>query len=291
MEGRGRVGVIGLGLLGTALAERFLEFGYDVVVWNRTREKAAGLLAQGAEWADNPFESCEHVLVSLYTTEVVEGVLAKMGGAMRPGQVVVDTTTGDPVLTPALGARLAARGVSYLETPVSGSSAQARQGEVLVIVAGEQQAFERVRALLQDISPRHTYVGPLGNGVKMKLVTNLVLGLNRAVLSEGLGFAKSVGLDVADALEVLKKSVAYSFCMDVKGEKIVTGDFRPQSRLSQHLKDIRIVCERGAESGARLPLSKLHRELLESVEAAGYGDEDNCAVFRAFDPDQDKPIV
>ena len=207
MEGRGRVGVIGLGLLGTALAERFLEFGYDVVVWNRTREKAAGLLAQGAEWADNPFESCEHVLVSLYTTEVVEGVLAKMGGAMRPGQVVVDTTTGDPVLTPALGARLAARGVSYLETPVSGSSAQARQGEVLVIVAGEQQAFERVRALLQDISPRHTYVGPLGNGVKMKLVTNLVLGLNRAVLSEGLGFAKSVGLDVADALEVLKKSV------------------------------------------------------------------------------------
>jgi 3-hydroxyisobutyrate dehydrogenase-like beta-hydroxyacid dehydrogenase len=290
MEKAGRVGVIGLGLLGTALAERLLEAGYEVAVWNRTREKADGLLAQGAKWADNPFESCEQVLVSLYTTEVVEEVLGAMEAAMRPGQVIVDTTTGDPVLTPALGARLAARGVCYLETPVSGSSAQARQGDVLVIVAGDRQGFDQAKRLLDAVSERHEYVGPLGNGVKMKLLTNLVLGLNRAVLSEGLGFAKCIGLDASASLAVLKKSVAYSFCMDVKGEKIVGGDFRPQSRLSQHLKDIRIVVERGTERGAKLPLSKLHQELLESVESAGYGDEDNCAIFRAFDPDQEKPI-
>src|SRR5262245_46949738 len=116
----------------------------------------------------------------------------------------------------------------------------------------------------------------------MKLVLNLALGLNRAVLAEALGFAMSQGLDGWRALEILKEGPAYSRAMDTKGEKMLRGDFQPEARLSQHLKDVGLILETGARCGARLPLSALHREILEAVERDGFGGEDNSAVMRAF---------
>src|SRR4051794_32224582 len=104
-----RIGVIGLGLMGTALAERLLAHGYPVVVWNRTREKAAPLLAQGAEWSANPFAECPRVIFSLYTTEVVTQVIEQLQQGLRAGQMILDTTTGEPQQTAALGEKLAAR--------------------------------------------------------------------------------------------------------------------------------------------------------------------------------------
>ena len=114
--------------MGTALAERFLEHGCGVVVWNRTREKAAPLLARGAEWAENPFAACPRVLLSLYTTEVVIEVLDRMENGLHRGQIILDTTTGDPAKSTVLGKRLAERGVQYLDAPISGSSEQTRRG-------------------------------------------------------------------------------------------------------------------------------------------------------------------
>ena len=115
----------------------------------------------------------------------------------------------------------------------------------------------------------------------MKLVVNLVLGLNRAVLAEGLSFARSVGLDPTSALNVLRQSPAATIVMQTKGEKMVTGDFTPQARLRQHLKDVRLILEQSP--AARTPLSELHAELLQSLVDQGYGDEDNAAVIRAFE--------
>ena len=116
----------------------------------------------------------------------------------------------------------------------------------------------------------------------MKLVSNLVLGLNRAALAEGLVFAQALGLDAEAALEVLLNSMAYSRTMDTKGRKMIAGDFRTQARLSQHLKDVRLILAAAAEAGQVLPLSETHRRLLETAEAAGFGDADNSAVVRAF---------
>lgn len=104
------IGMIGLGLMGTAMTERLLEHGYRVAVWNRTREKATPLLARGAEWTDNPLASCRRVIVSLYTSDVVAEVLRQMEAGLQPGQIILDTTTGEPEQTAALGERLAARG-------------------------------------------------------------------------------------------------------------------------------------------------------------------------------------
>jgi 3-hydroxyisobutyrate dehydrogenase-like beta-hydroxyacid dehydrogenase len=116
----------------------------------------------------------------------------------------------------------------------------------------------------------------------MKLTTNLALGLHRAVLAEALAFAEAQGLDPALALAVLRESSSYSRAMDLKGRKMLERDFTPQARLSQHLKDVRLMLEAGAETGARLPLSELHRQLLEQAEAAGLGALDNSAIIEVF---------
>jgi 3-hydroxyisobutyrate dehydrogenase-like beta-hydroxyacid dehydrogenase len=118
----------------------------------------------------------------------------------------------------------------------------------------------------------------------MKLVLNLVLGLNRAVLGEGLAFARACGIDESVALDILRAGPSWSKVMDTKGEKMLTGDFEPQARLAQHLKDVRLILEAGRQSNAMLPLSKLHEQLLDELVQAGYGDLDNSAVIRAFKP-------
>jgi 3-hydroxyisobutyrate dehydrogenase-like beta-hydroxyacid dehydrogenase len=277
------VGVIGLGLLGTALAERLLAGGYSVLVHNRTREKAEPLVARGARWSDNPLAECRRVVISLYTTDVVEQVLAELNVESHPSVLLVDTTTGDPVQTPALGARLARSGIDYLEVPISGSSEQTRRGEATALVAGSPAAVARCGDLLTCLVDQHFVVGPWGNGVRMKLVTNLVLGLNRAALAEGLAFAKSIGLAPAEALEVLLNCPAYSRTMEAKGPKMVSGDFAPQAKLSQHLKDVRIILAESERAGQPLPLSSLHRELLERAEASGWGEMDNSIIIKVIE--------
>jgi 3-hydroxyisobutyrate dehydrogenase-like beta-hydroxyacid dehydrogenase len=209
------VGVIGLGLMGSALTERLLEHGCRVAVWNRTRSKADPLLARGADWEDNPLATCERVIISLYTTAVVEAVLAELDAGLHAGQILLDTTTGEPEQTAALGARLAARGVQYLDAPISGSSEQTRRGE-------------------------------------------------------------------ATALEVMIGSNACSKAMDVKGRKLVERDYTAQARLSQHLKDVRLMLQAAADAGLSLPLADTHRRLMEQAEAARLGDQDNSAIIEVL---------
>lgn len=283
---RNRVGVIGLGLMGTALAERLLDAGYDVEVYNRTREKADPLVARGARWSDNPLAACDRVLISLYTTQTVEEVLRKLDAGLRRGQILVDTTTGDPAQSAALGERLAARGVDYLDAPVSGSSQQTRRGEVTTIVGGPREAFDACSDLFACFSKKSFYAGPWGSGAKMKLVSNLVLGLNRAALAEGLVFARAVGLDLRRTLDVLMGSMAYSRIMETKGRKMIEGDFSTEARLAQHLKDVRLMLDAASAAGVSLPLCEAHRRLLEQAESAGYGDADNAAVIRAWQKDE-----
>jgi 3-hydroxyisobutyrate dehydrogenase-like beta-hydroxyacid dehydrogenase len=278
------LGVIGLGLLGTALCERLLGAGYSVVAHNRTRDKAEPLIARGARWSENPLAECDRVVICLYTTAVVEDVLVQMDSGLRSGQIVIDTTTGDPVQTSALGARLAARGVDYLESPIAASSEQTRQGNAVSYVAGPESAFDACRDIYDCLAAKSFYTGPWGSAAKMKLVNNLVLGLNRVALAEGLVFARAIGLDPAKSLDVLKEGNAYSGVMDTKGRKMVECDFAVQAKLSQHAKDVRIILEEAARAGISLPLSTLHLQLLAAAEAAGFGEVDNSAIIRAIEP-------
>jgi 3-hydroxyisobutyrate dehydrogenase-like beta-hydroxyacid dehydrogenase len=176
--------------------------------------------------------------------------------------------------------------VQFLDATISGSSAQVRRGDVLVMVGGDESAFAPCRRLFESFAWQVRHVGPSGHGAMMKLVTNLVLGLNRAALAEGLAFAESVGLDAATTLSVLRDSMAYSRIMDTKGPKMVARDFTPEARLSQHLKDVRLIREAAERAGQSLPLSTEHQRLLELAESLGLGQLDNSAIRQALSPRQ-----
>lgn len=268
------------------MTERLLEHGFDVCVWNRTKEKADRLLAQGATWSDNPLTKCNRIIVSLYSSDVVESVLQSMlndlnvqhQGDVLHGKIVVDTTTGVPEQSVAMRNRLSDVGGQYLDAPISGSSEQTRRGEATVMVGGARDAFDLCSDLWSILGANVYHVGPSGSAAKMKLVSNLVLGLNRAALAEALVFARGIGVDPAAALEVLRGSMAYSRVMDVKGQKMLDENFSVQARLSQHLKDVRLILA----NGVKLPLSETHRDLLEQAELMGWGELDNCAIIKAI---------
>lgn len=276
------IGVIGLGLMGTAISLRLLEHGYPIRVWNRTPEEAVPLVEQGAVWSDEAATECDRVVICLYSSEVVAGVVGPLLPRLRTGQVLVDTTTGEPAQSEAMGAQLAARGVQYLTAPISGSSEQTRRGDATVIVGGGREAFEGCADLWPVLGRNVFHVGGWGDAAKMKLASNLVLGLNRAALAEGLAFAEAIGLEPSAALEVLKGSMAYSRAMDVKGRKMIERDFTVQARLSQHLKDVRLMLDAAAEAGVSLPLSETHRRLMEQAEAEGWGDLDNSVLIDVY---------
>ena len=125
-------------------------------------------------------------------------------------------------------------------------------------------------------------MGPNGKGAEAKLVVNLILGLNRLVLAEALSLSTRAEIDLEQLLEVLRSSSAYSRVMDIKGDKMITGDFTPEGRLRQHLKDVGLILDMGEQVQARLPLSTLHAELLREAVASGYGDDDNSAIINVF---------
>ena len=280
------VGLIGVGLMGSAMVERLVGGGVQVLGWSRSPDSRATLEKLGGKVlndAGEVFRRCDRVFLSLFDSKVTKELLQQHEAALRAGQIVMDTATGDPQDAVTLSRMMAKHGVIYLDATISGNSDQLRRKEVLVMVGGPRDAFQKCEPLFQFFARKAMHTGDCGSGAMMKLVTNLVLGLNRAALAEGLVFAHLLGLDGALSLAVLKESMAYSRMMDVKGEKMLKGDFTPQARLSQHLKDVRLMIDAAAAAGARLPLSETHRHILELAEEAGLGQMDNSALIRAIE--------
>jgi 3-hydroxyisobutyrate dehydrogenase-like beta-hydroxyacid dehydrogenase len=280
------VGLIGVGLVGSALAGRFRQAGLSVVGYDQRAEARQALAAAGGVVADSALAvaaAAPVAVLSLPDSDVVETVIREVEPAL-PGRTVVDTTTGDPDRTAALGERLKGAGVDYLDATIVGSSRLVREGMAVVVAGGEEAVFRRCTDLLDTFATREFHVGLWGSGARMKLVVNLVLGLHRAVLAEGLAFARASGFDPVVALEVLRSGVAYSRVMDAKGRKMIDGDFTADARLSQHHKDVRLILDAATSAGIDLPLSRLHDELLADLEARGFGGLDNSGIIRAYDP-------
>jgi 3-hydroxyisobutyrate dehydrogenase-like beta-hydroxyacid dehydrogenase len=281
------LGCVGLGLLGSALAERALKAGFTVIGYDLVSKKRAALERLGGHAVSSVREvaaRCPRIVFSLMTTQQVESVVHEMGAALQHGAVLIDTTTGWPPASAELGARLRRRGVHYLDATIAGSSAEARKGQVLALVGGSSVGVRGSGEVLSCFARRWFHLGPCGAGGRMKLVFNLALGLNRAVLAEALSFARAIGVPPAVALAILQEGVAYSRVMDTKGEKMLKGDFIPQARLEQHFKDVRMILKLAGERSAKVPLSKLHARLLRELIGAGFGHLDNAAIVKAFCP-------
>jgi 3-hydroxyisobutyrate dehydrogenase-like beta-hydroxyacid dehydrogenase len=282
------IGLIGVGLLGSALARRLVDSGFALTGYDPDAAAMDRLSALGGTQAQSPeqvAQLCRRIVMSLPGPVEVLEVVGRMERHLRASAIVMDTTTGDPALVDAIAQRLAARGAAYLDCEVGGSSKQAAAGEAILICGGETRAFEDCRDLLQSISTCIFHMGPAGTGTRMKLALNICIGLHRAVLAESLEFARANGIDPSVALGVLKAGPAYSRAMDVKGRKMIERDFTPEARLVQHLKDVRLILRTGAAAGARLPLSTVHAKLLSRAAGLGWGGLDNSAVIRMFEAD------
>ena len=279
------VGLIGVGLLGSSLANRFIERGLRVHGFDSSEEQLGALIQCGGIACDSAAEvvqTCDVVFFALPTSDVVFSLIQQLRNDFKPSQIIIDTTTGDPQKMISIGQSLAELGLSYLEATVAGSSAQVTAGEVALLLGGDAELVAKVQPFLAAITSKHFHLGPVGTASRFKLVHNLVLGLHRAVLAEGLVFAESLGFNQELTLEILRRTPAESGVMETKGRRMVERDYQLQARLSQHLKDVRLILAEAERSGAKTPLSEAHQGLLERAEALGFGDADNSAVIEAF---------
>ncbi|MDA0709931.1 MAG: NAD(P)-dependent oxidoreductase [bacterium] len=283
-----RIGLIGLGLVGTALVERLLAagfevYGYDVDETRVGAQKGKGFVA--CQSSADVAARTRRILLSLPNSDLVKEVVEGPGGVLdtaEPGAILIDTTTANPEMSVVLAAHLKKRSIRFLDATILGSSEQVRLADVLVMVGGPLPVFELCDDIFQSFALRTFHLGRSGKGAEAKLIVNLVLGLNRLVLAEGLVLAQKAGVDLKGLLEVLKAGGAYSRVMDIKGDKMIDRDFKPQARLSQHLKDVDLILDMGARTTTPLPTTALHAQLLRAGVASGLGDDDNSVIIEVL---------
>ena len=261
------VGLIGLGLVGRAIAARLQAAGFKVLGYDKSPQAMEGFEGKATVEA----KRSKRIVLAVFDTPDVEQIAAEV-----TPDLFIDCTAGDPKGVEALARGLTAKGVRYVEAPLSGSSEAIRRGEATMFVGGDASACEDI---LSAISKRRHPVGAVGMASRAKLATNLVLGLNRAALAEGMAFAEALGIDRRQFLEFYRESPAASAAAVGKGEKMVSGDYTPESRIRQHLKDVRRMREYAPFA---LPLTQAHEKLLATAVAAGDGELDNAAIIRRW---------
>ena len=277
------VGLIGLGLVGEALARRLIEARYRVIGYDIDAarvERFEGYGGAPARTIAAVARQARRVLIAVFNTGQVADVIEGPGGLIESGGALASVhSTCDPEPLAALAARAAERGFGLLEVPLSGSSVQIRHGEGVGLIGGPASAIAGFEDVLNVICPRRFAMGAIGNGSRAKLAVNLVLGLNRAALAEGLAFAERLGLEPVGFLEVLKGSAAYSQAMDVKGTKMATREYASEGKVTQALKDLHMMLALGQAIGQALPFAALNAALLEACVAHGEGERDNSIVI------------
>ena len=275
------VGIVGIGLMGEVYACRLIAAGFAVTGFDvdaAKNERLAQIGARPGSLADIA-RDCDPIVLAVFSTDQVEDVVER---ALRPaaaGKIVICTSTCDPDRVAALDARVAGR-LRFLEVPVSGTSAQVRQGDGVGLVGGDQKIAADAAPVLDALFPKRFHIGKVGDGSRAKLAVNLILGLNRLALAEGLVFAGRLGLDPAAFLKVARSSAAASQVMDTKGPKMVVGDFAPEGRVRQTLKDAHLMLDQARKAGQQLPLLAVHADVLEACLRRGEGEQDNSIVIK-----------
>jgi 3-hydroxyisobutyrate dehydrogenase-like beta-hydroxyacid dehydrogenase len=279
-----QIGVVGLGLMGSALAERLIGAGYGVAGCDIDADKLRALERMGGTTAASLPEvahCCDVLFLAVFDTDQVEAVVGELLTAVGSGsgKIILCTSTCDPDRIAALAERVAPRGLYLLDTPISGTSEQVRQGHGVALIGGDAATLEAVAPILGAVFPSYFHMGPAGCAGRAKLAINLILGLNRLALAEGLVFAERLGLEPEQFLNVARQAASYSQVMDTKGLKMVRCDFAPEGRARQTLKDVELMLSQAGKLGQELPLAQLNAEILRACVDHGDGDRDNSVVI------------
>jgi 3-hydroxyisobutyrate dehydrogenase-like beta-hydroxyacid dehydrogenase len=276
------VGLIGLGNMGTAFAERLLDGGYDLLVYNRTAAKAEPLADRGAAVADTSEELAKRVdvvLTSLPNDEALESVADEVVGAMRPGSVLADLSTVSPEASVRVASLADEASVGYLRAPVSGNPTVVRAGNLSFIVSGPRQALDRVKPALETIGPTIHYVGEGEQARIVKLALNLMIAGLAQLMSEALVLAEASDVSRKDLLETMASSAVGAPFVKYKTEPLLNDDFSATFTTALMEKDIDLILDAAKQAGVELPVAQEMKSLLRATAEAGYADDDFMALY------------
>ena len=281
----GKVGFIGLGIMGKPMARNLMEAGYGLVVYNRSWAAIEELAGKGAETAGSPkevAEACNTVITMLPDSPQVEEVVAGENGVLEgvtEGTLLVDMSTISPVVTEKLAQKAREMGASMLDAPVSGGETGAEAGTLSIMVGGSQEDFERAKPLFDVMGKTIVRVGESGSGQVVKACIQIVVALTIEAVSEALVLGSKAGASPAKVIQVLSGGLAGNKVMEAKSENFLKHEFNPGFRLELHRKDLGIALAAGREYGVPLPVTAIVDQVLEALVAKGSGGEDHSAML------------
>ena len=269
-----RIGFIGLGVMGASMASLLLGGGYELTVFNRTKEKAELLLAKGAKWAETPAEvaaSSEVVITIVGYPKDVEDVYLGPNGILetKKGGYVVDMTTSSPILAKRIFKEAKAKGIAALDAPVSGGDIGARNGQLVIMVGGERQAFNELKPIFELMGRTIRYFGEAGSGQYTKMVNQIAIASGMVGVAEAVAFAKKAGLDVTEVIETISGGAAASWTLSNLAPRMVRGDTAPGFFIKHIIKDMKIALECAEEMHLEMPGLQLAKRLYDQLSARG----------------------
>lgn len=283
------IAFIGLGIMGSPMAVHLVKAGHAVAGYNRTPDKAAPLAAAGGRAARSIADAvtgAEVVALMVPDSPDVQDVLTGPDGVFAhaaPGTLIIDFSSIRPDVTRELAGEAARRGLRYLDAPVSGGEAGARNAALSIMVGGEADAFEAARPLFDVVGKTVVHVGPSGSGQTVKAANQLVVAANIEALAEAVVFLRAYGVDLEAALEVLGGGLAGSAVLAQKRANMIGHSFEPGFRVALHHKDLGIVTSAAREAGVVLPLGALVAQLMAAADANGDGALDHSALLRGVE--------
>lgn len=283
-----RIGIIGVGLLGSAVASRLLKAGFEVTGYDTRPEQVDALRPRGLKAAASLRDAAagaDAIFTILPSLESVNAVIRGPGGLVETARnaTLIQMSTISPELTRSLGEAAAVRGLGFLDAPMSGTSTMVARGDCTIFVGGDRGRFDAGRPIFDAIAKKTIYVGEVGMAMLAKLATNLLVGLNTAAVAEALVLGAKGGLAPAALVEILKESAANSKMLEIRGPLMASHSFEPQMKVDMFLKDFNLMLEEGQRLGVPLPLTSLTRELATAASAAGRGTEDLAAIITTLE--------
>ena len=285
-----KLGFLGLGIMGYPMARNLARGGHTVALWSHTPAKARQLAeAEGGVACATPREvaaQSDCVFLCVGDTQMSERVILGPHGIVegaQPGTVVADSSTVSPSHSRAIGEKLAAKGIHFLDAPCTGSKPGAEGGTLTFMVGGDQQVFERVRAYFEPMGKQLYYCGGPGLGLQAKLTQNLLLCNLLQAFNEGFVLAAKAGLDMDLMLDIISNSAARSGLVSFKAPFVFRRDFATNFSVRWMHKDIGLMLDSGFELNVPLPLTGLTRQMFQAALAKGYGDDDICSTIKVLE--------
>lgn len=284
-----KTGFIGLGIMGTPMAQNLKKAGYDVLVFDLSEARMQQAKEAGLGIAEDSVQiakECDMIVTMLPNSPHVKSLLCGeegIGQHCKPGTLIIDMTSGAPGDSKEIYAELKKSDVHFIDAPVSGGEPMAISGTLAIMVGGDKEDFERAKDLLLCMGKSATWVGPIGSGNTCKLTNQIIVAINIAGLAEGLMLAEKAGADTQLVFEAIKGGLAGSNVMNAKAPMMLADNYKPGFRIDLHIKDLTNAMNTGSECDAPLPLTVQMLDIMKGLSAAGDGSNDHSGIARYYE--------